>query len=138
MGGCSMDDIKIVFVLSAFFSIHSSNSDLAQYCHVFWPQVNTSFTILCNVVMLSAETFILFTLMLLIQVFVTENDSALEDFVGENSQNARKFDACMTTLAIRIATAFASLKVHFNWICHMPLCNPLKVKWYHRKLWSTS
>ncbi|KNA03296.1 hypothetical protein SOVF_210570, partial [Spinacia oleracea] len=44
------------------------------------------------------------------QVFVTENDSALEDFVGENSQNARKFDACMNTLAIRIATAFASLK----------------------------
>ncbi|XP_021756264.1 protein transport Sec1a-like [Chenopodium quinoa] len=44
------------------------------------------------------------------QVFVTEHDSALEDFIGENSQNTRKFDACMNSLAVRIATVFASLK----------------------------
>jgi syntaxin-binding protein 1 len=37
---------------------------------------------------------------------------AMEELYGEASQNARKFDACMNVLAIRIATVFASLKVN--------------------------
>ncbi|XP_057531436.1 protein transport Sec1a-like [Amaranthus tricolor] len=44
------------------------------------------------------------------QVFVTDHDMAMEELYGEASQNARKFDACMNVLAIRIATVFASLK----------------------------
>ncbi|KAH9626957.1 hypothetical protein KSS87_005726, partial [Heliosperma pusillum] len=44
------------------------------------------------------------------QVFVTDHGMALEELYGETSQNARKFDACMNTMALRIATVFASLK----------------------------
>ncbi|KAL2892425.1 Protein transport Sec1a [Bienertia sinuspersici] len=44
------------------------------------------------------------------QVFVTDHDMALDELYGESSQNARKFDNSMNTLAIRIATVFASLK----------------------------
>ena len=44
-------------------------------------------------------------------MFVTDHDMALDELYGGASQNARKFDTCMNTLAVRIATVFASLKV---------------------------
>ncbi|KAL9245289.1 hypothetical protein vseg_018958 [Gypsophila vaccaria] len=44
------------------------------------------------------------------QVFVTDHDMALEELYGETAQNARKFDASLNTMAMRIATVFASLK----------------------------
>lgn len=39
---------------------------------------------------------------------------ALEELFGETAQNSRKFNECLTTMATRVATAIASLKVHMN------------------------
>ncbi|OWM64946.1 hypothetical protein CDL15_Pgr028664 [Punica granatum] len=43
------------------------------------------------------------------QGFVTDQERALEELFGENVANSRKFDACLNTMATRIATVFASL-----------------------------
>ncbi|XP_024019042.1 protein transport Sec1a isoform X1 [Morus notabilis] len=43
------------------------------------------------------------------QAFITDHERALEDLFGD-VENARKFDACLNTMANRIATVFASLK----------------------------
>ncbi|XP_024923813.1 protein transport Sec1a isoform X2 [Ziziphus jujuba] len=43
------------------------------------------------------------------QAFITDHERALEDLFG-NIGNSRKFDACLNTMATRIATVFASLK----------------------------
>ena len=47
----------------------------------------------------------------LIQGFVTDNDKALEELCGKNVDNSCKYNACLNTMATRIATTFASLKV---------------------------
>ncbi|KAL6322611.1 hypothetical protein AAG906_014281 [Vitis piasezkii] len=36
---------------------------------------------------------------------------ALEELLGENVENTRKFDNCLNTMATRISTIFASLKL---------------------------
>jgi len=48
---------------------------------------------------------------------------ALEELCGESAKNPRKFDACLSTMATRIATVFASLKVHIPifWVSLMLL-----------------
>ncbi|KAL5571957.1 hypothetical protein UlMin_021554 [Ulmus minor] len=43
------------------------------------------------------------------QAFITDHDRALEDLFG-NVVSTRAFDACLNTMATRIATVFASLK----------------------------
>ncbi|GAV79454.1 Sec1 domain-containing protein [Cephalotus follicularis] len=43
------------------------------------------------------------------QVFVTDNERALEDLFGDE-ENFRKVDACLNVMATRIATVFASLR----------------------------
>ncbi|KAF3439985.1 hypothetical protein FNV43_RR18263 [Rhamnella rubrinervis] len=43
------------------------------------------------------------------QAFITEHERALEDLFGD-TENSRKFDACLNTMATRIGTVFASLK----------------------------
>lgn len=45
------------------------------------------------------------------QAFITDHERALDELVGNNVENSRKFDACLNTMATRIATVFASLKV---------------------------
>lgn len=45
------------------------------------------------------------------QGFITDHERALEELFGENVENSRKFDSCLNTMAVRIATVFASLKV---------------------------
>lgn len=45
------------------------------------------------------------------QAFVTDQERALEELYGENAEKSRSFDACLNTMAKRIATVFASLKV---------------------------
>lgn len=44
------------------------------------------------------------------QAFITDHERALDELVGNNVENSRKFDACLNTMATRIATVFASLK----------------------------
>ncbi|KAL8111413.1 protein transport Sec1a-like [Apium graveolens] len=44
------------------------------------------------------------------QGYITDHDSALEDFYGEGAETSRKVDICLSTIATRIATVFASLK----------------------------
>ncbi|XP_058104642.1 SNARE-interacting protein KEULE-like isoform X2 [Magnolia sinica] len=44
------------------------------------------------------------------QGFVTDNEMALEELFGENAENSRQCDACLNTMATRIATVFASLR----------------------------
>lgn len=45
------------------------------------------------------------------QGYITDHDRALEDLYCEGAENSRKADMCMSTMATRIATVFASLKV---------------------------
>lgn len=45
------------------------------------------------------------------QAFITDQDEALEDLYGQNAENSRKFETCINSMASRIATVFASLKV---------------------------
>lgn len=43
---------------------------------------------------------------------MTDHENALEDLYGEHApENPHKFDACLNTMATRIATVFASLRV---------------------------
>ncbi|XP_073525496.1 uncharacterized protein [Phyllobates terribilis] len=44
------------------------------------------------------------------QVYVTDHDMAIEELYGASSKDSRKFDLCINTMAMRIATVFASLK----------------------------
>ncbi|KAL6606261.1 hypothetical protein ACP70R_041914 [Stipagrostis hirtigluma subsp. patula] len=44
------------------------------------------------------------------QGFVTDHDNALNDLYGANQNNSKKFNDTVSTMATRIATAFASLK----------------------------
>ncbi|WKA05559.1 hypothetical protein VitviT2T_023520 [Vitis vinifera] len=44
------------------------------------------------------------------QAFITDHERALEELLGENVENTRKFDNCLNTMATRISTIFASLK----------------------------
>lgn len=45
------------------------------------------------------------------QAFITDHERALEELFGDNVQNTRQFDTCLNTMAKRIATVFASMKV---------------------------
>ncbi|GJN29732.1 hypothetical protein PR202_gb18050 [Eleusine coracana subsp. coracana] len=48
------------------------------------------------------------------QGFVTDHDTALNDLYGVDGQsNSKKFNDTITTMATRIATTFASLKVYY-------------------------
>nr|XP_029117494.1 SNARE-interacting protein KEULE isoform X5 [Elaeis guineensis] len=44
------------------------------------------------------------------QGFVTDHEKALEELFGENVEGSHKYNACLNTMATRIATAFASLR----------------------------
>lgn len=46
------------------------------------------------------------------QGFITDHDTALEELFAEDAEKSRKFDFCLNTMATRIATVFASLKVY--------------------------
>jgi hypothetical protein len=48
---------------------------------------------------------------LLLQGFITDNDEALELLFGESNEGTRKFDKCIETIATRLSTVFASMKV---------------------------
>ncbi|KAI5564359.1 hypothetical protein BDE02_14G054900 [Populus trichocarpa] len=43
------------------------------------------------------------------QAFITDHEGALGELYGKNVENSRRFDACLNTMATRIATVFASL-----------------------------
>lgn len=45
------------------------------------------------------------------QGFVTDHEKALEELFGENVEGSHNYNACLNTMASRIATAFASLRV---------------------------
>lgn len=47
----------------------------------------------------------------LLQGFTTDNDVALEQLFGEHNEGTRDYDACIETIATRLSTVFASLKV---------------------------
>ncbi|KAL6007963.1 STXBP unc-18 S1 [Asimina triloba] len=42
--------------------------------------------------------------------FVTENEMALEELFGESAEYSHKYNACLNTMATRIATVFASMR----------------------------
>ncbi|KAJ6829043.1 SNARE-interacting protein KEULE [Iris pallida] len=44
------------------------------------------------------------------QGFVTDHERALEELFGDNAENPHKYNACLETMATRIATVFASLR----------------------------
>ncbi|XP_010255632.1 PREDICTED: SNARE-interacting protein KEULE-like isoform X2 [Nelumbo nucifera] len=44
------------------------------------------------------------------QGFITDNEKALEQLFGEDVENSQIYDACLNTMAMRIATMFASLR----------------------------
>jgi len=50
------------------------------------------------------------TEMYMMQGFTTDQETAMDDLYG-NIENTRRFNTCMNSMAIRIATVFASLKV---------------------------
>lgn len=54
------------------------------------------------------------------QAFVTDHEMALEELFGEKAENSRKYNECLSTMACRIATVFASLRV-------CPLSNSFKL-----------
>lgn len=41
------------------------------------------------------------------QGFVTDHEMALEELFTEDSENSHKYNACLNTMASRIATVFA-------------------------------
>ena len=45
------------------------------------------------------------------QAFVTNNERALEELYGDE-EDSRKGVACLNVMAARVATVFASLRVH--------------------------
>uniref|UniRef100_A0A3N7FZ99 Uncharacterized protein n=1 Tax=Populus trichocarpa TaxID=3694 RepID=A0A3N7FZ99_POPTR len=45
------------------------------------------------------------------QAFITDHEGALGELYGKNVENSRRFDACLNTMATRIATVFASLNI---------------------------
>jgi hypothetical protein len=45
------------------------------------------------------------------QGFITDNDEALELLFGGSNEGTRKFDKCIETIATRLSTVFASMKV---------------------------
>ncbi|XP_022770272.1 protein transport Sec1a-like isoform X4 [Durio zibethinus] len=46
----------------------------------------------------------------LMQGFITDHETALEDLFSEEAEKSRRFEVCLNTMATRIATVFASLK----------------------------
>ncbi|KAG6496358.1 hypothetical protein ZIOFF_044219 [Zingiber officinale] len=45
------------------------------------------------------------------QGFVTDHERALEELFGENAEGSHKYNACLNTMAIRISTVLASLRI---------------------------
>ncbi|AQL02264.1 SNARE-interacting protein KEULE [Zea mays] len=54
------------------------------------------------------------------QGFVTDHDTALIDLYGPSEQNSKKFNDTISTMATRIATTFASLKVDLSTLQEFP------------------
>lgn len=46
-----------------------------------------------------------------VQGFITDNDKALEELFSESAEGSHKYNACLNTMATRIATVFASMRV---------------------------
>ncbi|ERN13317.1 hypothetical protein AMTR_s00041p00086140 [Amborella trichopoda] len=44
------------------------------------------------------------------QGFTTDHERALEELYGENVESSRKYDACLNSMAVRLATVFASMR----------------------------
>ncbi|KAK1285793.1 SNARE-interacting protein KEULE [Acorus calamus] len=44
------------------------------------------------------------------QGFITDNERTMEELFGDGVESSRKYDACINTMATRIATVFASLR----------------------------
>lgn len=50
------------------------------------------------------------------QGFVTDHDKALEELFTENAEGSMNYNSCINTMATRIATVFASMKVPFHFM----------------------
>lgn len=59
----------------------------------------------------------------MLQGFTTDNDGALEKLFGEHSEGTRDYDACIETIATRLSTVFASLKVLADQSLRSPWCS---------------
>jgi hypothetical protein len=49
-----------------------------------------------------------------VQGFITDNDKTLEELFSESAEGSHKYNACLNTMATRIATVFASMRVGFT------------------------
>lgn len=58
----------------------------------------------------------------MLQGFTIDNDVALEQLFGEHNEGTRDYDACIETIATRLSTVFASLKVLADSCICTPLC----------------
>lgn len=45
------------------------------------------------------------------QGFTTDHERALEELFSENAEGSHKYNACLNTMATRISTVFASMRV---------------------------
>jgi hypothetical protein len=63
------------------------------------------------------------------QGFITDHERALEELFSENAEGSHKYNACLNTMATRISTVFASMKV-FYIICKGFHCLNLVISVY--------
>jgi hypothetical protein len=49
-----------------------------------------------------------------VQGFITDNDKTLEELFSESAEGSHKYNACLNTMATRIAMVFASMRVGFT------------------------
>lgn len=56
-------------------------------------------------------SLIFYSVIVFAQAFVTNNERALEELYGDE-EDSRKGVACLNVMAARVATVFASLRVH--------------------------
>lgn len=72
-----------------------------------------------------------------LQGFVTDHERALEELFGENAELSQNYNACINTMATRIATVFASLRVISLSLSRPPLslslCSCLYMYVFQRK-----
>lgn len=50
------------------------------------------------------------------QGFLTDHDNALEELFAENGEGSVNYNSCINTMATRIATVFASMRVFFHFM----------------------
>ncbi|CAN6466572.1 unnamed protein product [Victoria cruziana] len=100
-----------------FLSDMSGRSPLYKKAHVFFSSplpkdlvanIKNDTSVLARIAALREMNLEYFTIDN--QGYITDDEHALEVLYGENMEGSRKFDACLNTMASRVATVFASMR----------------------------